>query len=132
MDRPTAHKIRGLPDEPTKIVYLTVDQCEQLLECARNDNNPLIYFFIFIGLETSMRRMEILSIRREHVDLAGRTIFVPKAKAGARQQPMTGRLAKFLETYLASLPEKVSWCSRQRRPRQDILRKSVSPSSEPC
>jgi len=32
-----------------------------------------------------MRRMEILRIRREHVDLAPRTIFIPKAKAGVRK-----------------------------------------------
>jgi integrase len=106
---PSAHRVRVLPDEPTKTAYLSVEECKSLLDCARADANPLIYPFVFIGLETSMRLSEILSIRHEHVDVAGRAIFIPKAKAGARQQPMTGRLAAYLETYLASLPEKAGW-----------------------
>ena len=106
---PSAHRVRVLPDEPTKTVYLSVEECKNLLDCARVNANPLIYPFIFIGLETSMRLSEILNIRREHVDISGRAIFIPKAKAGARQQPMTGRLALYLESYLASLPKKVHW-----------------------
>ena len=44
-----------------------------------------------------MRKTEILSIRLEHIDLAKRVIYIPQAKAGAREQPITGRLATFLE-----------------------------------
>lgn len=106
---PSAHRIRILPDPPTKIVYLTVEQCERLLRCAQEDANPLIYPFLAVGLQTGMRHGEILNMRREHVDVAGRTIFIPKAKAGARPQPMTQRLAEYLATYLATLPEDVSW-----------------------
>ena len=32
-------------------------------------------------------------------------IFIAKAKGGARPQPMTGRLATYLGTYIASLPK---------------------------
>ena len=52
-----------------------------------------------------MRRMEILSIRREHVNLQLRMIHIPHAKAGAREQPITQHLAKFMEGYLAALPK---------------------------
>jgi integrase len=62
-----------------------------------------------IGLESAKRRMEILSVRREHVDLAARMIFIPGAKAGARKQPITRRLAEFLEGYLAALPVETPW-----------------------
>lgn len=43
-----------------------------------------------------MRKSEILSIRREDIDLQRRVIFIPKAKAGAREQPITDHLGEFL------------------------------------
>ena len=56
-----------------------------------------------------MRMMEILSIRREHVDLRRRIIFIPRAKAGAREQPITARLAEFLAEYLTAVPQNQPW-----------------------
>jgi len=56
-----------------------------------------------------MRRMEILSIRREYVDVQRRIIYIPHAKAGAREQPITAHLGTFLEGYIAALPEGTSW-----------------------
>lgn len=57
-----------------------------------------------------MRKSEVLSIRKEHVHTDRRVIYLPKAKAGAREQPMTDRLAIFLEQYLReSVPEKAVW-----------------------
>jgi integrase len=46
-----------------------------------------------------MRRSEILAIRLEHIDLERRIIYIPEAKAGARQQPITAHLAEFLKDY---------------------------------
>lgn len=56
-----------------------------------------------------MRRMEILRIRREHINSQQRTIFIPKAKGGSRLQPITQHLAEFLEGYLAALPQGSEW-----------------------
>ena len=56
-----------------------------------------------------MRRMEILSIRREYVDIQRRVIYIPMAKAGGREQPMTAHLGTFLESYIAALPEGTPW-----------------------
>ncbi len=89
--------------------YLTVEECQRLVEAAKADDNPQTLAFIMIGLHSAMRRTEILSIRREDVDLAARVIFVPKAKAGARKQPITSRLAEFLKDYLAAMPPGTSW-----------------------
>ena len=86
-----------------------MEECERLLTCAKADDNDQIFAFILIGLQSSMRLMEILRIRRDHLDLAGRTIFIPKAKGGSRQQPITRRLAEFLENHLTTLPTKNHW-----------------------
>ena len=92
-----------------RIVYLTVQQARELVECAKADNNTQIYPFIVIGLGTGMRLTEILSIRKEHVSLERKIIFVPKAKAGAREQPVTIQLANFLEGYMDGLQEGCAW-----------------------
>jgi integrase len=81
-------QIKKIAEGKGRITYLTAEQIARLLDAARQDQSPDIYPFIVIGLETSMRRMEILSIRLEHIDLARRVIFIPKAKAGSREQPI--------------------------------------------
>ncbi|MDQ4146257.1 MAG: site-specific integrase [Pseudomonadota bacterium] len=81
--------IKRLPEDRGRITYLTIDQIGRLIEAAKRDQSPHIYPFIVIGLETSMRRMEILSIRLEHIYLRRRVIYIPTAKAGAREQSIT-------------------------------------------
>ena len=101
--------IRRFPESQGRITYLTVDQVKSLIECSKQDQNPQIHSFIIIGLETAMRKMEILRIRKEDVDLQRRMIFVPQAKAGSREQPITQHLAEFLEAHMAMLPEGTPW-----------------------
>lgn len=102
-------KVALLKDEARRIDYLTVEECQRLLEAAKADDNPQTLAFIMIGLHSAMRRTEILSIRREDVDLAARVIYVPKAKAGARKQPITSQLAEFLKDHLAAMPSDTPW-----------------------
>ena len=104
IDRPPA-RIKKLPEDNRRIVYLTPAQANTLLEAAKGDQNPQIYPFILIGLRTGMRKSEILSIRREHIDLPSRTIFIPHAKAGARTQPISTDLAEYLVEYVEMLPQ---------------------------
>jgi integrase len=106
------HKIANIPrlkENSGRITYLTVEQIDRLLKAAQEDQNIQIYPFILIGLETSMRRSEIFSVRREHINLDQLTISIPKAKAGAREQPITGHLAKFLVEYVATLQPGMPW-----------------------
>ncbi len=102
-------KINRFKEGSGRIAYLTVDQACRLVEAAKKDDNEQVYPFIVIALETSMRMMEILSIRREHVDLQRRIIYIPKAKAGAREQPITVHLAEFLAGYLQAIPKSTPW-----------------------
>ena len=81
----------------------------RLVECAKADGNTQIYPFIVIWLETAMRRREILAIRREDIDLQRRVVFILKANAGAREQPITEHLADFLSSYAAALQPGNPW-----------------------
>ncbi len=92
----TSPQIRGLKLDNARLTYLTQTQVDRVLESAKADRSFEIYAYLLISLETSMRMSEILSIRLEHIDLERRIIHIPKAKSGARDQPITGRLAGYL------------------------------------
>jgi integrase len=104
-----AARIKRLKLDNGRITYLDAKQIGALLEAARQDQSREVYPFIVIGLETAMRKSEILSIRLEHIDVARRVIFIPKAKAGAREQPITAHLAEFLRGYVETAEPGQSW-----------------------
>ncbi|MGH8627573.1 MAG: tyrosine-type recombinase/integrase, partial [Gammaproteobacteria bacterium] len=101
--------IKRLKEDKGRIVYLMTDQASRLLEAAKHDQCWKVYPFIVIGLETAMRRMEILSIRLEYIDLQKQVIYVPQAKAGAREQPITEHLAEFLKGYVEAAEPGQVW-----------------------
>ena len=101
--------IRRLKENQGRITYLTKEQVSRLTEAAKQDQNFYIYPFCVVGLETGMRKTEILSIKLENINLERRVIYIPQAKAGAREQPITGRLAAFLKGYLDIAKQEQKW-----------------------
>jgi integrase len=102
-------KINRFKEDNGRITYLTVEQCARILEAAKHDISPHIYPYSLIAFATSMRMSEILCIRRENVDVEKRRIYIPRAKAGAREQPMTAELAVYLKEYMPTLPRGTEW-----------------------
>jgi integrase len=102
-------KVKMIPLDNRRIECLTRDEAQRLLSVAQEDRHPQIYLFIAIGLDTAMRRTEILSLRLEHLHLAQRQVFLPKTKAGARTQPITQRVADLIEAYIRMRPMKSEW-----------------------
>jgi len=92
-----------------RTVYLTLEQANQLLNEAQKCTAPEIYPFTLIGLETGMRLREILAIRIADIDLGRQRIFVPNAKAGSRDQPISPTLVEFFRQHLAELPTNQEW-----------------------
>ncbi|MDH4378683.1 MAG: site-specific integrase [Vampirovibrionales bacterium] len=82
--------------------YLLPAEIEALRKASANDTCPIIEPFIRIALGSAMRRMEILSIELANIHLAHQEIFIPKAKTGARTQPITKTLARYLAKYIPS------------------------------
>ncbi|MBK5274568.1 MAG: site-specific integrase [Desulfuromonadales bacterium] len=102
-------KVKRLKVEESRLIYLTAVQADNLVQAATHDQNPHIYPFIVIGLETGMRKMEILRMKRTDVDTVKRLIFIPKAKVGMREQPITSGLASYLKRYMESLHDNSEW-----------------------
>lgn len=102
-------KINRFKEQNARIIYLTDDQCAALLSAAAQDHNENVHAFVMVGLHTSMRHSEILAIRREEIDIGRRVIWIPQAKAGAREQPITGELCAYLENRTNMLPPGCVW-----------------------
>lgn len=107
--------IKRFQEDQGRIVYLTTQQVQHLLDIAKQDECPQVYPFMAIGVETSMRRSEILSIELRYIDLAKRVIFLPKAKSGAREQPITKNLAAILKPYLQNAEPDQVWLFPSKR-----------------
>ncbi|PTQ64466.1 site-specific recombinase XerD [Sphingomonas sp. PP-CE-3G-477] len=78
------------------ITILTDEQSEALMQGAIGDQDGRVWLFVAFGLNAAMRHREILSVRYDQIDFTNRRIFIPEAKAGEREQPITAALADAL------------------------------------
>ena len=101
--------IKRLKEDAGRITYLTTEQIDRLIKAAIGDRFEQLYPFIVIGLGTSLRRSEILSIRIEDIDLEKQVIYIPQSKTGAREQPITSHLAEFLKEYINAAADEQEW-----------------------
>ena len=102
-------KIKFLKENSGRINYLTVDEISRLIAAAEKDENQYILPFIRIALDTSMRRMEILSVQIKNIDIPKRVIYIPQAKRGAREQPITVSLASYLQNLIKQTKQDHQW-----------------------
>ncbi|MEG3166410.1 tyrosine-type recombinase/integrase [Sphingomonas sp. PB2P19] len=79
------------------ITILTDQQSEDLMQGAIGDQDGRVWLFVAFGLNAAMRHREILQVRYDQIDFANRRIFIPEAKAGQREQPITAVLADALQ-----------------------------------
>ncbi len=92
-DRPRIEK----GSEPRKpIDVLTEQQANALMAAALEDSDPRLHLFVAFGLNAAMRHSEIVSARYDQIDFDARRVFIPLAKAGEREQPITPSLASML------------------------------------
>jgi integrase len=71
-------------------------QSAALMAGAVADQDGRCWLFVAFGLGAAMRHREILSVRYDQIDFENRRIFIPEAKAGQREQPITQSLANAL------------------------------------
>lgn len=102
-------KIKKFREPEGRIVFLSKEEIEALFEAAKVSPNPVLYPFCFIAINSSMRRMEILSIRIEYINFSNNTIFVHEAKGGSRNQKITSKLADYLQEYIKMFDIKEGW-----------------------
>ena len=89
-------KVKMFPESKGRIIALDDEQAEKLLQGGIADEDPDCWLFILFGLNTAMRHTEILRARYDHIDFDKLRLFIPDAKAGEREQPITPELASIL------------------------------------
>jgi integrase len=100
---------KKLAESAGRIIALTDDECDRLMAAAIADATSDLWLFIAFGLNTAMRHSEILAVRWEELDLPRLRLYVPKAKAGQREQPLTPELADILAKEREMRKDRVGW-----------------------
>jgi integrase len=76
------------------------------------DADPDCWLFVAFGLNTAMRHGEIMRARWDQLDLPNRCLFIPDAKAGQREQPITSELAEILASERKMRDDQSGWIFR--------------------
>jgi integrase len=97
---PSMPVVKGFKPDNERLTYCTNEQIDKILEYAQvASRSPNIYPFMLLGFTTGMRMDEILEIRLENIDVDRKMIYVPHAKKGQRDQPLTPSVAEYLSQY---------------------------------
>jgi integrase len=99
-----------------RVIALTDEEADALLRAAGADEDPYCWLFIAFGLNTAMRHAEILNARFDQLDVARHRLFIPKAKAGMREQPITPELAAILRREQEMAADPMGWIFPSPRP----------------
>jgi integrase len=98
-----------LTENPGRIIALSDEQCDALMTAAVASADPDLWLFVAFGLNTAMWHGEILAARWDQLDLANRRLFVPDAKAGQREQPITPELTEQLAAEREMRQDRDGW-----------------------
>ena len=113
-------RIRMLPKGTGRIIALTDEQAAALLDGAIADEEPQCWLFVIFGLNTAMRHTEILRSRFDQLDLDHNRLFIPQAKAGVREQPITQELADILQKERDVANDPDGWIFPSPRPNASL------------
>lgn len=92
-----------------QIVVLSEADRQALMEAAKADQDPLTWLFAAIATSTGMRHGEIMRVRWDEIDFDQRRIYIGRAKAGQREQPIPPSLASALKDEWTQLGEPKCW-----------------------
>jgi len=96
-------------EERKKIRILTSDQQSRLLKGAIADQDGRAWLFVMFGLNCAMRHSEIVARRYDEIDFDNCRIWINKAKAGEREQPITVALRDALLNQRKTEKDKGGW-----------------------
>jgi integrase len=100
---------RMLAEAAGRIIALTDVQCDALMTASVESADPYCWLFVAFGLNTAMRHSEILATRFDRLDLERLRLFIPDAKAGQREQPITPELAAMLRIEREMRDDREGW-----------------------
>lgn len=96
-------------EERKKIRILTPEQQGRLLQGAIADQDSRAWLFVLFGMNSAMRHSEIVARRYDEIDFDNCRIWIDKAKAGEREQPITIALRDALKRQREMENDKAGW-----------------------
>lgn len=108
IDRPPCRP-KLLEESAGRIIALTDEQCDALMRAAIKSADAFCWLFVAFGLNTAMRHSEILAARFDQLDLEHNRLFIPDAKAGQREQPITPELVAMLRKEREGRDDRDGW-----------------------
>lgn len=106
-------------EPPKAITILSEADAAALRNAAIGDQDGLLYLFVEFGLGAAMRHGEILRVRYDQINFDARRIYLERAKAGAREQPITPTLASFIAAAREQAKDKSGWVFPSQRKGED-------------
>ncbi len=91
------------------IAILSDAQASALMKAAMQDQDGRLWLFVAFGLNAAMRHREIVGVRYDQINFDTRRVFIPEAKAGQREQPITKALADALRRQQAMEEDAQGW-----------------------
>jgi integrase len=98
-------KIDKAAEARKQITVLLPAEQHKLMQAAIGDQDPLTWLFVAIAIGTGMRHSEVVRVQWSEIDFTQRRIYIGKAKAGQREQPMPPSLATRLQQEWTQLGE---------------------------
>jgi integrase len=81
-----------------RVRFLSDEERENLLNACKNANNPYLYPAVIIALSTGARKMEVLSLKWDNVDLQNGRAVLQETKNGERRSiPLVVEALKVLK-----------------------------------
>ncbi len=96
-------KIPKDKEERGRIIVLSDEEADALLQAAVADQDPYCWLFVMFGLNTAMRHGEILRARFDQLDLENLRLHIPEAKAGSHLTLPAQGLGQFGSDWLPAL-----------------------------
>lgn len=109
-------KVKKEKEGRGRVIVLDDAEADALLEAAVADQDTYLWLFVLFGLNTGMRHAEILRTRFDQLDLGNCRLFIPQAKAGQREQPITPELAEVLKRERDMREDRDGWIFPAIRP----------------
>ena len=103
-----------------RFTVLSDEQADNPLRGAMQDEDTYCWLFVLIALNTAMRHSVILQSRFDNLDIENLRLFIPKAKAGQREQPITQELADTLKREREGRDGQDGWIFPAVRPKLSI------------
>src|SRR5262249_26970744 len=98
-----------------RIRILSAEQRDRLIKAAVEDQDERAWLFVMFGLNASMRHGEIVRRRYDEIDFEHCRIWIDRAKAGEREQPITLSLRESLQRQQKMEEDPNGWIFPARR-----------------